>query len=102
MLDNFFILTEYSIKYIKEQSTFDGEFINKIKLFVDLINEVFPLLYIVPGQSDYVKNIIDTCTKTLQQEDRKKQINKEYPNLTLRFQDRQYALVFVEVQKCDV
>ena len=58
MLDYFFILTEYSIKYIKEQSTFDGEFINKIKLFVDLINEVFPLLYIVPGQSDYVKNII--------------------------------------------
>ena len=59
MLDNFFILTEYSIKYIKEESSFNIEFIKKIKLFLYFINDVFPLIYINPEQSDNIKNIIE-------------------------------------------
>ena len=58
MLDNFFIITKYSIEYIKSESSFNIEFIKKIKSFAFLINDIFPLLYIETAQTDNIKNII--------------------------------------------
>ena len=59
MLDNFFILIKYSIQYIKKESNFDEQFLNKIKLFTTTINDVFPLLYFPVEKSDTIKNIIN-------------------------------------------
>ena len=60
MTDNFFILIAYSIQYIKDESTFNNQFITKIKSFLNNIVDIFPLLNIQIDQSNNTKNIIKT------------------------------------------
>ena len=58
MHEQFFLIIQYTINYIKKESGFDEYFIEKIRLFIDFINEVFPLLYIPEEKTDNSKNII--------------------------------------------
>ena len=58
MHEQFFLIIQYTISYTKKESGFDEYFIEKIRLFIDFINEVFPLLYIPEEKTDNSKNII--------------------------------------------
>ena len=63
ILNNFFSLISCSIEYIKAEREFNSLFIEKIKIISYVINDVFPLLYILKEQNavneDIINNIVD-------------------------------------------
>ena len=66
MLEHFFLVIKYFIGHIIKESTFDLRFVTEIIYFSNMINDVFPLLYIPVEEGENIKKIINTIIEVFE------------------------------------